>query len=194
MATVNLFGTNLNNAVNFVNCIGGSGGAANYGLLNGAPLTVNYTPGGLATLYFRDVVGGSGTGNGHNGINNTSTISAPVIIATDIYGGAGTNNDIGFNNTGTIGSSTITSLISITAGSLGTGVNEYGIQNAGTIQVTNSGTINLNGTGGGVYNYGGISSNHGIVLNGGSLSAGTAVGSECQYNQYYRHRRRRQRQ
>ena len=96
---------------------------------------------------------------------------------TDIYGGPGTGTDIGFNNSGTIGSATITKLISISAGSLGTGSSEIGISNNGTIQVSDGGTITLNGTGGGSYNNGLGATNYGIQLSGGAISAGLSTGS-----------------
>jgi|GEM_PF-2112524 len=164
-ATFQLQGTNPSNSLNFVNCVGGTGGATNPGINNSVSLSlVN------GTLNFENISGGSGTGT-NNGINNTSTISAPAIVAKDIFG-----SSIGFNNTGTLGDANVTNRISIVAASVGTGSSEIGIQNSGTIQVNNGGYIELIGTGGGTYNGSG-SGNYGVNLIGGTIKAGTPTGT-----------------
>src|SRR6185503_1562378 len=64
-ATFNCLDVNPTNALNFINCMGGSGGASNYGFSNAASLVVSYTSAAVATLNFKGIVGGIGTGNGH---------------------------------------------------------------------------------------------------------------------------------
>ena len=54
-------------------------------------------------------------------VNTGVTVSAPAIIATDCLGGPGTGVDVGFYNKGGILGSSGTNVISITAGSFGTG-------------------------------------------------------------------------
>jgi hypothetical protein len=110
-------------------------------------------------------------------VNLGASVSAPVIIASDVMGGPGTGSDYGFYvvSGNTLGS-LATNVLSITAGSLGTGSNEYGINLSGTLQVGNGGTMTLNGTGGGVYSGAGTN-NHGIFFNAAVLLAGTDVGT-----------------
>ena len=80
--------------------------------------------------------------------------------------------DYGLNLQGALGTIR-THIISISAGSLGTGANEYGINapTGGSVVVGNGGTITLVGTGGGFYSNT-ASGNHGISFTGAMLSAG----------------------
>ncbi|HSX11413.1 MAG TPA: filamentous hemagglutinin N-terminal domain-containing protein, partial [Chlamydiales bacterium] len=174
--SMNISGTNQNISFNFLNCLGGHGtGGGNSGVqMSGLIVTF---PGFLT---FQNCVGGSGGQNNHGVFFTTSMefISASNIIATDCLGGPGTGNDIGFFvSVGRLGDTTA-ERISISAGSLGTGSNEVGIQlnPANAIVVGNGGTINLVGTGGGFYNGGG-SSNHGVFFNTGSTIAAGVGGS-----------------
>jgi filamentous hemagglutinin family protein len=168
--TVNLLGTNPNNSLNFVNCLGGSGaGAGNYGILfQNANLSMQ------GNLTFQNCVGGNG-GLGNSGVlvDSNATIAASNITALDVMGGTGLGNNYGFYVGGTVGNLS-TSRISLTAGSLGVNGNEYGIYvNGGTLQVGNAGTINLTGTGGGIYT--GTGGNcYGVNLNGAIFNAGGA--------------------
>ena len=154
--------------MNFTNLVGGSGGNNNYGVNFATPLIV-----ASGQINFLNVAGGGTTGSsGNNGVNVAATVSAPVIIAQDVFGGPGVSMDIGFNIAANFGSSATTQ-ISITAGSIGTGNSEYGIQVASgaTVQVGDGGTIALIGTGGGTYTGFG-SFNYGVNLNGATLTAG----------------------
>ena len=169
---------NVNGPLNFINVVGGSGGSFNYGVEFATPVTV--VSGGIN---FSNVVGGSGGTNEH-GVYVPFAVTSTSIIATDCYGGQGTGTDIGFYITtgGSLGSS-ITNQISITAGSLGTGSNEVGIQvdGSGQIVVNDGGTITLNGSGGGLYNGAGAN-NHGVTLSGAILTAGNGGSSATTIN------------
>ena len=130
------------------------------------------------TLNFRSITGGSGSGTvSQHGVSQGAQIIAPAIIASDIYGGPGTGGDYGWNIAAALGDASITHMISISAGSLGTGGNEIGIYNSGnTITVNDGGTITLVGTGGGLYSGSG-GGNYGISLTGVDLIAGSATGT-----------------
>ena len=178
---VNLNGTHPYNALNFINCLGGSGyGGQNCGVYINSNLTL-----ANATMNFTNCVGGNGygIGGGVNGAYNcgvyiNANISATSILATDCYGGIGglgatpdfieTPGLIAF-----IGSSA-THIISISAGSLGVNVNENGINIGGTLQVGDGGTISLFGTGGGLY-YTNSLSNSGVTLYQAKFIAGATA-------------------
>ena len=176
---VNLNNTNPTSALNFTNCVGGTGGNNNIGVQFGAGLTmVN----GL--LNFLNVVGGGTSGSSFNfGLNISGvTVTAPVISGRDIAGGPGSGSNYGLN----IGSSSaasqlgtsITNVLTISATSLGSGSNEYGINIFGTggtssVVVGSGATLALTGTGGGVYNGTGTL-NHGIYLNSATLTTSGA--------------------
>ncbi|TPW18754.1 MAG: PE-PGRS family protein, partial [Halothiobacillaceae bacterium] len=82
-----------------------------------------------------------------------------VILGLDILGGPGSGGDYGlYINGGTIQSS----VINLSAGSMGLGSTEYGINLSGTVTAQ---TITLIGTGGGLYSGAGTQ-NYGIYLNG----------------------------
>ncbi len=166
---VNLDDANPASSLNFKNCIGGSGGTSNYGINFNASL--NLVNGSLNLQNITGGSGGSGTSTHHHGvmINSGITVSAPAIIASECFAGPGTGSDIGFDLTGTLGS-IATNQISITAGSLGSGGGEYGINAGGAILVGDSGTISLSGSGGGLYNGGGTQ-NFGINFTA-ALTAG----------------------
>jgi filamentous hemagglutinin family protein len=164
----NLNNTNPASSLNFINCIGGSGGTGNDGVFLFGPFTLAH-----GSLNFKNVVGGSGGSapTAHNGVQINGTVSAPAILATDCYGGPGTGTDVGFYLPfGALGSSS-TNLISISAGSLGTGSNEIGIQINTGVTVGDGGTMSLFGIGGGAYNGSGIN-NIGVALSGCTLTAG----------------------
>ena len=169
---MNLNSTSSANSLNFLNCLGGSGGVSNYGVNFATSLSL-----ANGSLNFQNITGGSGgsgTTNQHGVmINSGVTVTAPSIIALDCNGGPGTGSDIGFYvNGGTLGSS-ITHQISVIGGSLGTGSREVGIEvdTSGHIIVGNGGTITLFGAGGGAYNGAGLN-NIGIYFNGCTLTAG----------------------
>ena len=76
----------------------------------------------------------------------------PRLIALDIMGGPGNGGNYGLNVASSqVFGGTATNSITVVAGSLGTGGNEYGINIAGTVQGGDGCTITLNGTGGGLY-------------------------------------------
>ncbi|TPW16684.1 MAG: filamentous hemagglutinin family domain-containing protein, partial [Halothiobacillaceae bacterium] len=151
------------------NCTGGTGGSSNYGVFFSSSFSmVN------GTLQFNNVSGGGVTTNNY-GVYVVGAGAAPSILGNDIYGGSGTGSDYGLYITGTLGDST-TNQIELTAGSLGTGSNEYGIYLGGSVVVNSGGTINLTGLGGGLYSSSG-QQNVGIYCNGATLTAG-AGGSQ----------------
>ncbi|TPW18499.1 MAG: nuclear pore complex protein Nup98-Nup96, partial [Halothiobacillaceae bacterium] len=153
----------------FQNCSGGTGGNQN----NGVDFIGNLS---LVTglLQFNNIAGGgSGTATQNDGVYIPSgvTVSAPIILGTDLLGGPGTNNNVGLHIAGTLGSST-TNKLYMNAGSLGQGSQEYGIYlDSGSALVSNGGTLELIGAGGGLYITSG-SNNHGIELSGATLTAG----------------------
>ena len=168
----NLNGTSGYNAINFINCVGGAGPAGqNYGLNFDASLTQL-----SGAITFQNIVGG-GT---HSSSNNhgvmmqaNQSFVAPVILMTDILGGAGGNTNIGlYNNGGTFGGAGA-KIMTISAGSLGTGVGNVGIQvdTSGQMVVGDGGLMTLAGTGGGFYSTGG-SNNFGVYFKGATLTAG----------------------
>ena len=120
-----------------MNCVGGTGLGFNYGMSFGAPLTMVH-----GALNFTNC---RGTGSNKNyGVLLASAVSAPAIIARDCFGGQGTSSDEGFRIAAALGSAA-TNAISITAGSLGTGSNEIGIDVNSTIQVGDAGIISRMG-------------------------------------------------
>ena len=159
--------------ITYSNIVGGFGGSFNYGVEFATSLNVVD-----GTINFFNVVGGSGGAGStdNNGVNIDVGVSvaANAIVAQDCYGGQGTARDIGFNINGNLGSlATGTYEITIAAGSLGTGSNEYGIQVLNSaVQVTDGGTVSFNGSGGGLYNNGTGTANHGVNLSGAAFSAG----------------------
>jgi hypothetical protein len=170
--TVNLNGTNANNSLNFINCVGGVGlGGSNHGVKIAAGFTHQ------GNLTFQNCTGGSGGASNHGVFFSAGTTAASTITALDCMGGPGTGTDIGFYLSGAVVGNSVTNRISVTAGSLGAGSSEVGIQADGTssLVVGNGGTINLNGTGGGVYSSG-ASTNYGISFAGTTitLTAGVA--------------------
>ncbi len=168
---VNLNGTNAANSINFVNCVGGSGGLSNIGVNFATSLSL--VNGSLNFQSISGGAGGSGTTNHHGVVVNLgTTVTAPAIIAVDCFSGLGTGTDIGFSIGGTLGSAA-TNQVSITAGSVGTASNGYGIQVFGTVTVGSGATMTLTGSGGGTYNDSGTL-NHGIYLNGATLTSSGA--------------------
>jgi hypothetical protein len=164
--TVNLLGTNSNNSLNFLNCIGGHGGTApQYGVF----VQTGFSHQG--NLTFQNCVGGSGANNNHGVFLSAGTVASSNITALDCLGGPGTSTDIGFYVFGGQLGNVATSRITISAGSLGTGSFESGIRVDNNIVVGNGGTISLTGTGGGFYSSTG-NSNHGVFLNSGSITVG----------------------
>ena len=176
--SVNLNGTNPANSINFINCVGGTGGNSNIGVQFGVGLTmVN------GSLNFLNVAGGGTSGSSSNfGLNISGvTVTAPVITGRDLAGGPGSGSDYGLN----MGSSSaalqlgtsITNVLTISATSLGLGSNEYGINIFGTggssVVVGSGATMTLTGIGGGVYNGTGTL-NHGIYLNSATLTSSGA--------------------
>ena len=162
---------NVNGPLTYANAVGGTGGNNNYGVWLPTPL--NVINGGLT---FLNVAGGGTAGSNNNyGVYVQAAVTATSIIASDVFGGPGSSNDIGFYISGagaSLGAS-FTNVLTITAGSLGTGTGEVGIQvdTGGTIQVGDGGTMNLVGTGGGLYNGTGTN-NHGVSLAAAILTAG----------------------
>ena len=174
-STITLNGTNPGQAVNFVNCLGGTGTGGN----NTAVQIANNIFAGPGNLNFTNCSGGSG-GSSNYGVflNGSVAVSASNINAADCYGGV-VGSDIGFYVSGaTLGQST-TGRISILAGSLGTGSNENGIQvdASGSIVVGDSGTISLFGMGGGLYSSSTGTTNYGVRFSNAILSAGFDSGS-----------------
>ena len=108
--SVNLNNTSPTSALNFVNCIGGTGGNSNIGVSFGTSLTlVN------GSLNFLNVVGGGKAGSTNNyGVNVGAAVTAPVIIGKDIVGGPGTNNNWGLYVAAQLGSSA-TNVLTMTA-------------------------------------------------------------------------------
>ncbi|TPW18696.1 MAG: hypothetical protein FD130_78, partial [Halothiobacillaceae bacterium] len=155
----------------FVNCVGGSGGNGNIGVAITAALTQS-----IGTLAFKNISGGSVSTTNY-GVYTAANVSAPTISAIDVFSGIGTDTNIGFYiGGGTFGGSSATS-ISLSAGSLGTGSNEIGIQVASgaTVQIGASGTASLQGIGGGSLSGSG-SGNIGISFASGSaLTVGSAA-------------------
>ena len=124
---VNLYGTNGNDSLTFLNCVGGTGGNSNDGAIFSAGFTLSH-----GTLFFENVVGG-GTSSTNIGVRILSTVAAPAIIGRDILGGPGSASNAGLLVSGATLGGVTTGVISIQAGSLGTGGSNIGIQNAGTI-------------------------------------------------------------
>ena len=176
--SVNLNGTNPANSINFINCAGGTGGNSNIGVQFGVGLTIVN-----GSLNFLNVVGGGTSGSSSNfGLNISGvTVTAPVITGRDLVGGPGSGSNYGLN----IGNSTaasqlgtsITNVLTISAASLGSGSNEYGINIFGlggsSVVVGSGATMTLTGTGGGVYNGSGTD-NHGIYLNNATITSSGA--------------------
>ena len=167
----NLNGTSSSDSLNFINCVAGpGGGAGNRGVVINNALTLV-----RGTLTLQNVAGGGNSSSSFNyGVQLSNTLSAPIILATDIYGGPGSGNNYGFYvGSGTLGSNTATNLINIQAGSLGIGSTECGIvvDSSGKILSNNGSTITLNGSGGGSYNSTG-SGNYGVYFNTGTITAG----------------------
>ena len=78
---------------------------------------------------------------------------ASNVIATDCFGGPGLNTNYGFYTQFCLIGGGVADRISITAGSLGTGSNNYGVYSFnGTFSTGDGGTISLTGSGGGSYN------------------------------------------
>ncbi|MBI3508527.1 MAG: S-layer family protein [Chlamydiia bacterium] len=166
--------TSPNNTFTFVNCAAGSSSVT--GASHGVEFNANFQMQGY--LQFQNIIGGSGTQNNHGvQINTGVLVSGSSINGVDIVAGPGTGSDYGLHVQGTLGS-TVTNHISMTAGSLGSGSNEIGIHlESGSVLVGDGGSIALNGTGGGAYTTNG-NTNIGILINGGSITAGTAAGSK----------------
>ena len=136
------------------------------------------------SLNFLNVAGGGTSGSSSNfGLNISGvTVTAPVITGRDLAGGPGSGSNYGLN----IGSSSaasqlgtsITNVLTISATSLGSGSNEYGINIFGTggpsVVVGSGATMTLTGIGGGVYNGTGTL-NHGIYLNSATLTTSGAA-------------------
>ena len=167
------FGTNTNNQLNFLNCIGGFVGSNNYGVFVGGPVAT--LSGNALTQFLNATGGGNGAGTNNHGLYFAANFSAPDVVA-EATGGFGFGT-VGNGNYGVyVGSGVVVggagaNQVSFAGSSLGTGSGEYGINAAGTIQVGNGGAINLKGTGGGLYNGAG-SHNFGVELAGATLSAG----------------------
>ena len=101
---------------------------------------------------------------------------APAIVGIDIFGGPGTNSDFGLNILGNLGDTGVTHTIYLSAGSMGTGGNEIGINCAsGTVNVNNGGNITLLGIGGGVYSTN-ATGNSGVSCTGTVFNIGTTAG------------------
>ena len=93
--TVN-FGSNNNNQLNFLNCIGGFVGSNNYGVGVFGPVTTNGTG---ATQFLNATGGGNGTGTNNDGLHFAANYSAPVIIA-EATGGFGFGTSLTTGNVG----------------------------------------------------------------------------------------------
>ena len=120
------FGTNANNQLNFLNCIGGFVGSNNYGVYVGGPVT---TPVGNGLTQFLNATGGgNGTGTLNHGLYFNSTYTAPDIIA-EATGGFGSGNDYGIFVAATLGGTTANQ-IRLTGSSLGTGSNDMALMSA----------------------------------------------------------------
>ena len=168
---VNLNGSNPSNSINFIDCTGGSGGNSNYGVNFSVGVTlVN------GSLNFLNVAGGgSGASTTNYGLNIGAAVTAPVITGRDIAGGPGTNQNFGLFINALLGTSA-TNVLTMTASSMGLGMSEYGINVANTVTVGSGATLTLTGTGGGNYNGTGTL-NHGIYLNGATLTSSGAGAS-----------------
>ena len=172
---INLNGTGTSDTLNFLHCIGGTGGNSNYGVNLATNLTLAH-----GTLQFSSLTGG-GPGVANHGLIVTATVTAPVIIGTDLYGGPGTgvvgngNDGLYVGSGGTIGDPTLSYLM-LSGGSLGIGSSEVGLEidSGGALVVGSQGTISLTGTGGGLYSAA-TARNYGVFINGGSLTAGSTI-------------------
>ncbi|TPW14023.1 MAG: Uncharacterized protein FD130_1457, partial [Halothiobacillaceae bacterium] len=169
---MNLRGTGAADTVTFLNCTGGLGGTLNHGVNVSASLALV-----RGTLRFTNVSGGgSGTASNYGLFINNVSLSAPIILSSDLLGGPGFNNNYGLYVSGSsaVLGSTSMNKINVIAGSLGNGSNESGIvvDLGGSIVVGNGGTINLVGSGGGLYSSSGFQ-NYGIYLNQATLASGT---------------------
>ncbi|PIS02187.1 MAG: hypothetical protein COT85_06550 [Chlamydiae bacterium CG10_big_fil_rev_8_21_14_0_10_42_34] len=180
--------------VKFLNCYGGSGGDANYG--------VTFTSNIITTtgsILFDTVVGGSTESDNYGVYLSSSgvTLTAPTITATGISGGAGIDNNYGFFVAGTsllgVLSNFVLNDITIDATSLGTGINNHGIYietTTGGIETGNIGVITLTGVGsqvGTAYNSGVALGNFNayVEVRGGDLTVnGTSGAGPNSYGVY----------
>src|SRR3990167_10168897 len=148
------------------------------GLVSGMELLSIYLGIINATLNLLNCVGGSGVNDNYGVAVSTTTtattVSAPAIIAKDIMGGPGSNNNYGLHIVADcfLGTSA-TQILTVDAGSLGTGSNNYGISVLGSVTVGNGGTMTLIGSGGGLYSGTDLSQNYGVFLNNCTLTAGS---------------------
>ena len=95
--TVN-FGSNTNNQLNFLNCIGGFVGSNNYGVFVGGTITTTGT--GL-TQFLNATGGGNGAGHTNNGFHlaNGVTYSVPDV-SIEATGGFGSGSNVANGNYG----------------------------------------------------------------------------------------------
>ena len=174
--TVN-FGSNTNNQLNFLNCIGGFVGSNNYGVFVGGTITTTGT--GL-TQFLNATGGGNGAGHTNNGFHlaNGVTYSVPDV-SIEATGGFGSGSTAANGNYGiyigvgsTLGGTTANQ-IRLIGSSNAVGSFEFGIKvdSTGKIQVGDGGYLSLKGSGGGLYNGTGAS-NYGVELANAILTAG----------------------
>lgn len=157
---------------------GGGGAGFNHAVLIGnAGLSLS---GVNSLILFHDIQGGDNgfaSPSNHGVFISAGTVSAGTITSSNnlIESGGGHNTNIGFYLSGgsTLGTPGVTQNINITAGSLGNGANEVGIQidMDSKISVSGSATITLHGT----TNLMGSPPQYGIVINdaASSISGGS---------------------
>ena len=165
--------SNPNSSLNFINCVGGSGGTGTSTNFNsGVDILTSIINLVTGSINFTNVVGGtSPTGGNHYGINinGSSVVVAPVIIGRGFWATwFGKQLWIEFDRN--VGIYNYYERFVDRRGSLGTGSNEYGMNLGGAIGVGDGGILTLVGTGGGIYSNSGAN-NYGINL-AGTLTAG----------------------